>query len=98
MVVVVAADGRIAYASPSCERLLGYQPEAVVGDIFMLVHPDDLATILECFTRITEPGASTRSEHRVTTRHGRSRHVETVFTNLLHEPAVGGFVLNSRDV
>ena len=98
MVLVVAADGRITYASPSCERILGYQQGAMVGDVFMLTHPDDLATILQCFTRIADPGASTRSEHRVVTHDGQERHVETVFTNLLHEPSVGGFVLNSRDV
>ena len=39
-------DGRYLYISPSCRRLLGYEPEALLGtDPYQLFHPDDLQRI-----------------------------------------------------
>ena len=35
-------DGRVLYVSPSCRRMLGYEPEAVAAiPVSELVHPDD---------------------------------------------------------
>ena len=35
-------DGRVLYVSPSCHRMLGYEPEAVAAiSVSELVHPDD---------------------------------------------------------
>jgi PAS domain S-box-containing protein len=47
------ADGRITYASPACEAVLGYRPEEIVGTQAMktLAHPDDLAEIVASFER-----------------------------------------------
>jgi two-component system NtrC family sensor kinase len=99
VVLVVGPDGRIRYASPSCRALFGSDPADVVGtEGALLVHPDDLPIALGCFAAVSESGQSTRAAYRVRHAAGRWRHVETSFTNLLHEPAVRGFVLNSRDV
>ena len=99
VVLVLGMDGTISYVSPSAERLFGLDADELVGSNgALLVHPEDLMTTLECFARIVEPGASTRAEYRVVVAGGACRYVETAFTNLLHEPAVAGFVLNSRDV
>ena len=99
VVLVLDAQGTITFVSPSTERLFGVSAESLVGrDGSTLVYPPDLASTLDCFGRISEPGSSTRAEYRVVAAGGEVRHVETVFTNLLHEPAVAGFVLNSRDI
>ena len=43
IVMVTDAQGTIRYISPSIERVLGYQPEEMVGTITAeFVHPDDL--------------------------------------------------------
>lgn len=42
----VAPDGRHVYASPSCERITGYAPDAFINDPGLLrkmIHPDDLS-------------------------------------------------------
>ena len=40
------ADGRYLYISPSCQRLLGYEPEELLGtDPYDLFHPEDLERI-----------------------------------------------------
>jgi PAS domain S-box-containing protein len=42
LVSVVRADGRVVYASPSHERVLGHDPQALAGSDWMdLVHPED---------------------------------------------------------
>jgi len=39
-------DGRYAYISPSCQRVLGYAPGDLVGrDGYELVHPDDIEIV-----------------------------------------------------
>ena len=46
----------------------------------------------------TNPGAQLPGEFRLRHRDGSWRVVEGVATNLLHDPAVGGIILNYRDV
>ena len=54
-------DGRYAYVSPSCERVLGYAPADLVGhDGYELVHPDDVERVRKELHRpalLGEPGA-----------------------------------------
>jgi PAS domain S-box-containing protein len=47
------ADGRLTYASPACEAVLGYRPEELVGSDAMhhVTHPDDLERVLANFRR-----------------------------------------------
>lgn len=41
-------DGRFSYVSPSCQRVLGYAPDDLIGhDGYELVHPDDIETVRE---------------------------------------------------
>src|SRR5205807_1706882 len=69
------------------------------GGLARLIHPDDVEHALGAFaTALAEPGASASVECRIRHRSGEWRHVEAVGTNLLHDPAVGGFLLNARDI
>jgi diguanylate cyclase (GGDEF)-like protein/PAS domain S-box-containing protein len=46
LVLLVDQSGRIHYASPASERLLGHAPDAILGtDMLALVHDDDRARI-----------------------------------------------------
>ncbi len=52
VITVLDSAGTILYESPSIEQVLGYKPEELLGrNAFELVHPDDLADIVETFTR-----------------------------------------------
>ena len=43
LVLVVDPDLRLRYVSPSCERMLGWAPEELIGtDSSRCVHPDDV--------------------------------------------------------
>ena len=42
LVSIFTIDGTVEYTSPSCEKLLGYKPEDIIGrNMFDFVHPDD---------------------------------------------------------
>jgi diguanylate cyclase (GGDEF)-like protein/PAS domain S-box-containing protein len=100
IISIVSAEGRIRYQSPSVLRMFGYQPEALIGEaIEKVIHPDDAAGVgAELRQVIAEPGASRVCEFRVRHADGSWRQTETRLTNMLHEPAVDGIVLNTRDV
>ena len=98
--MVVRADGTIAYESAAAERVLGVRPDERVGQpAFPIVHPEDrdfgerlLADV------VRTPGAQLAGELRVRHADGSWRSIEAVLKNLLDDPAVGGVVINYRDI
>ncbi len=99
VVTVVAADGQVLYQSPSVQRVLGYPPEGLMGtSLQSLAHPDDLSTVLAMIAPTDWEGLSDAVEWRVHHADGTWRYFETIKTNLLGDPNVGGLVLNSRDI
>jgi diguanylate cyclase (GGDEF)-like protein len=64
-----------------------------------LVHPDDRERAHACFADVLgEPARHRALELRVLRGDGSIRWVEAAATNLLHEPAVAGIVINLRDI
>ena len=99
-ITVVDQLGTIRYASPSYGRIFGFDPEERIGHgAFERVHPDDVARVVERFRALlATPGRTDGAEFRMRHGDGSWRHVMVVGQNLLDDPAVGGIVLNSRDV
>jgi diguanylate cyclase (GGDEF)-like protein/PAS domain S-box-containing protein len=98
--MIVSADGSIRYVSPSVQRVLGHQAEALVGSSFVdLMHPDDQAWARPF---LAGPAQSCTQLPPVAWRLRRADgtwlHGETVGSNLLDDPAVAGLVLATRDV
>ena len=100
IIVVLEGDGDVRFTSPSVERVLGYARDELAGTyLFELVHPDDVPAVLEVFDRaIRLPAQPQWSEFRVRHRGGSWRTLENIATSLLHDAAVAGIVINSRDV
>ncbi len=94
------AAGVLEWVSPSVETFLGYTSDELVGHCGAeLVHDDDRAAIEAAYTALTESGVSSRAlPVRVRDRAGVWRHVEVVLTNRRREPAVGGVVVNAREL
>ncbi|HEX6039832.1 PAS domain S-box protein [Longimicrobium sp.] len=100
LTAVYDADGRVTYASPSVQRMLGWTPEQVVGRPFAdFMHPDDLARAdARMAELLAAPGGTIREPYRLRTADGRWCVVEVTSRNLLDDPAVRGVVANGRDV
>ncbi len=100
LIVVLGEDETIQYQSPSVERVLGHEPDDLMGrNVFELVHPDDVDRVRAGFEWGNQtPGRVTPVEFRVRHRDGTYRDLEATGTNLLYDPAVGGAVINARDI
>lgn len=98
LISIVDANGIIRYVSPSAEQALGYRPAELVGSSALeLVHPDDVAVAAAALANL-EAGGSMAREGRLRHRDGSWRTYESTGTNLVHHPAIGGIVVNSRDL
>jgi diguanylate cyclase (GGDEF)-like protein/PAS domain S-box-containing protein len=101
VIFVLHPDTTIQYVSPSVEAMLSYQPSDLVGrrlsdymfeEDRALVHP----VIAGRASRSSD--ASEVLEFRVRHHDGRWLDTESSVTNLLENPAVGGLVINLRDI
>ena len=100
IITILEPDGTIRYESPAVERVLGYEPRELVGkSILDYVHPDDVERAMAELGGIRD-GSGVRGpvEARFLRKDGSWRYLEGVANNLIDDPAVGGVVINSRDV
>jgi len=99
-IAIIDGQGTIRYQSPSYEHLLGYKPEARVGQSMLdLIHPDDIGHLSEKFADVLQDaGATTTAVVRARHSDGSWRIIEATGKNLLHNPAIAGIVVNFRDV
>lgn len=100
VIVIVDADANIQYHTPSLECVFGYRSADILAvRILDLVHPDDRAHAQAFFRQtLARPGVSPPVEWRMRHMDGSWHYAETIGNNLLHDPNVGGVVLNTRDV
>jgi PAS domain S-box-containing protein len=100
VVTVLNPDGTIRYESPSVKRVLGYEPEELIGqNAFEYLHPDDAETVRKEFERGTDFDVRFRIvEFRFRHKDGSWRTLEAIGNNLLSDPILNGVVINSRDV
>ncbi|MTV25052.1 EAL domain-containing protein [Nitriliruptoraceae bacterium ZYF776] len=98
-ITVQDADGVITYASPAMGRILGVEPDALIGGRLRdLVHPDDLAAGARYAPEPRDPALPATLERRLRRSDGRYRWVESRLTDRRDDPSVRGIVANHRDV
>jgi PAS domain S-box-containing protein len=100
VISIMEPDGRRRYVSPAIERLLGFPPDRLLGaNVFDLIHPDDHDSIRKFFAdAVARPDEVARVEVRMRDRDGTWRWFEARGTNRIADPAVGGIVVNSREI
>jgi PAS domain S-box-containing protein len=99
-IMLWSAQGRVLYATPSVERVLGYSEPQIMGRIAMeLVHPDDTDQARRLWQEaMKEPGNVAGGLFRVRHMDGTWRWIEGVAKNLLKERGVEALVATFRDV
>ncbi len=100
VVGIIALDGTILYESPAIERALGFHPSEIVGrNAVELIHKDDIPRVAAVLASLAgTPGGAASITYRCQHRDGSWRTIETGAWNLSHDPAVGGVVVNARDI
>ncbi|MDB5022221.1 MAG: hypothetical protein JWQ28_3348 [Pedobacter sp.] len=98
LIAIVDSLGNYLYVSPTYKRL-GVEPEAMLGlNIFDTLHEADVAHLRSLFFSL-QPSISLQvPPFRRLGVNNQVHWLETVVTDLREDPAVGGIVINSRDV
>jgi diguanylate cyclase (GGDEF)-like protein/PAS domain S-box-containing protein len=98
IVMVVDAALSIRYVSESTEQIFGFSSGDLVGRHIDVFGESAVDSLSEALDRVgLNPGHVARVEWRLTDSTGRVRCAESTIANLLADPHVGGFVLNTRD-
>jgi len=93
-------EGIITYLSPSLHKILGYDPDKVVGmHLFDLVHPDDIERLSIAFSSFLSGRTPAKTDFRCRHINGYYLWMETV-GNLLYDQnnIISGAVLSTRDI
>jgi two-component system, sensor histidine kinase and response regulator len=99
LITVIESDLRIAYITPSAERVLGYSHAELEGRPFTeFVHPDDSHLVIEHLTGLTGGAPSAVFEVRMRHASGSWRLIDWNAADLLEDQSVNGYVLNGGDV
>jgi PAS domain S-box-containing protein len=100
IISIVDASGRFQYQSPSLERILGYGTDETLGDrAWEYIHPEDRDRVKLVFQEwITATQAPDPIEYRARHADGSWRWMEARGNNQLDNSAVGGYIINSRDI
>jgi diguanylate cyclase (GGDEF)-like protein/PAS domain S-box-containing protein len=107
VLVVEPEEGRVTFASPTCEEFMGKPADAIVGSRALdLVEQECVSEVWALvMSVVTPPGDERLGEpaHASGTcmlrrADGALREVDLVVSNLIDDPAVGGIVVTVRDV
>lgn len=100
LITVISPDTTVLYQSPAVRRVLSYDPEHLVGaKLVDFLHPDDRAQFVATLGDLMmKPGGTITGEGRVCDSDGTWHHLEYMGSDQRANPAIGGLVLNIRDM
>ncbi len=100
VVTVLNEKQEIIYVSDSIKKVTGYLPEEVLAvHSINFVHPDDRSAAQKCWLKLHQtPGSIEKFIYRRQKKDGSYIWVESIVTNLLHDPVLHGVVINFRDI
>jgi len=100
VITIYEDDETIRYISPSVSTILGYDQQELIGtsDIEH-IHPDHREVLKDFFRKLREnPKERAMVQYEYLTKKGNYIWIETTGTNAMSNPAIHGFILNSRDI
>jgi PAS domain S-box-containing protein len=97
---IIDTDGTITYVSPAVTRVLGYDPEEMIGNTgYEYVHPDDRERNAEAVEAVIEtPEKPQVVEVRFKHADGTWCWIEATMRNRLQDDGIEGILLNGRDI
>jgi diguanylate cyclase (GGDEF)-like protein/PAS domain S-box-containing protein len=100
VIIVLDAEGRLIYVSPSVERTLGFHPQEELGrSFFDFIHADDASRAQDMIAdTLGAPGFSRSIEVRIQHRNGHWRFMEVVGNAVLDQHGVPTIIVNARDL
>lgn len=99
IVMILDFDGKLSYASPASQTILGIDnAEILRHNFFYYIHEDDIDNVKNCIYQLHSQKKMQIPSYRIQKSDKDWRWIETIMTNLFDEPAVNGIVANSRDI
>ncbi|MDB5196814.1 MAG: hypothetical protein JWP88_1185 [Flaviaesturariibacter sp.] len=99
LIGIIDAAGVYLYVTDSVLPLLGYAPEAITGrNAFEFIHPEDQPMALQQLASVTTKDPVKAAPFRFLDAAGTWRWIESTVANFCPDPAIGGYVVNSRDI
>jgi len=100
LVSIISPSGAVLYTSPAARRICSPDAGPDALSPFHYVHPDDRARIDATLAQMVHggPGHTQTVEVRIRRADGTSAVLECIVTNRMDDPAIGGIVVNGRDV
>ncbi len=100
VITICEEDKTIRYISPSVETILGYAQKEIIGNSDEdNVHPDHKEVFRSLFAKLEEnPDEKVTVQYEYKTKDGLYIWIESTGTNMMTNPAIHGFILNSRDI
>ncbi len=101
IILVIDAQGTVAYASPSLQRVLALAPEALLGrPLAGWIHADDQPGVLASIAEHAAPAGAGRLGQVFRMRHGDQgwRSMEGMFSAVTQPDGSQGVIVNCRDV
>jgi PAS domain S-box-containing protein len=100
VITIYEEDESIRYISPSVETILGYgQKEMISKSDIDKVHPDYRDTFRDLFRKMKEqPDERVTIQYEYRAKDGSFIWLESAGSNCMSNPAIHGFILNSRDI
>lgn len=101
VITICDETGKITYVSPSVTSILGYSPQELVGtnDVSRIADNrgvEDYKAMFETLLHQTDKNITI--EYLYKKKNGEDLYLEVSGKNLIKDPAIGGIVLNTRDI
>ncbi|MCP9199917.1 PAS domain S-box protein [Gramella sp. GC03-9] len=99
LISIVDGDFKFLYNSPASFMVFGKNSEELNTTNFLdYVHQEDLQKLKLTLQKLQQNKRLQLPSYRIKLNDKGWRWIETIVTDLNHDPAVGGIVLNSRDI
>ncbi len=100
LISILDPEGVIRYQSPAVTRMLGYDPDEMIGkNAFDFLPPEEVAFTLERLRYVVKhPGESVSAEFQFRHQDGSYRFFEATGRTLRPDDPGAGIIVNSRDV
>jgi PAS domain S-box-containing protein len=99
LVGIIDETGMYIFVGMNVKTHLGFDAQEMIGrNALEFIHPDDISGIAEVLVQIKDEQTINILPFRFINNKGEYRWVETTISNHLGNPAIGGFVINSKDI
>lgn len=99
MVGLMNEEGIYTYLGGSIQATLGYGPSQLLQhNAFDYIHPEDLHKVQACWQMLSTHPVVSIADFRFRAANGEWKWVETSIRNQTQNPAIGAYVVSSRDI